>query len=252
MMELAYPWEIVPFFFLVAFLYSSVGHGGASGYLALFALFGIASSAIAPVALVLNILVASTSCWHYYRGGHFSWKMLWPFVVSSLPAAFLGGFVAVSQDVFSVLLGAALLLAAGRIFFWSDLAGAGRLREVPLSAGVPIGGVLGFVSGMIGIGGGVFLSPILLLFRWADLKRTAAISSAFIILNSMSGLVGHLSRSSFDIAGAVPLVVAAVSGGMLGSRLGAFKLRTKILQGVLGFVLVMAGAKLIGKVFWMG
>ncbi|HEX9656890.1 MAG TPA: sulfite exporter TauE/SafE family protein [Bacteroidota bacterium] len=251
-MALAYPWEIVPFFFLVAFLYSSVGHGGASGYLALFALFGVASPAMAPVALVLNILVASTSCWHYYRGGHFSWKMLWPFVVSSLPAAFLGGFIAVSPEVFSVLLGVALLLAAGRIFLWNNPLEAGTLHNTPLRASIPIGGVLGFVSGMIGIGGGVFLSPILLLFRWADVKRTAAISSAFIVLNSMSGLAGHLSRSSFDVPGAVPLIVAAVTGAFLGSRIGAFKLSARILQGVLGLVLVMAGAKLIGKVFWMG
>ncbi len=251
-MTLTYPWEIVPFFFLVAFVYSSVGHGGASGYLALFALFGVASPAVAPVALVLNIFVASTSCWHYYRGGHFSWKMLWPFVASSLPAAFLGGFTAISPEVFSVLLGAALLLAAGRIFFWNTPPKAGTLRNVPLRASIPIGGALGFVSGMIGIGGGVFLSPILLLFRWADVKRTAAISSAFIVLNSISGLAGHLSRSSFDMAGALPLVVAAVGGGFLGSRMGAFKLSARILQGVLGVVLVMAGAKLIGKVFWMG
>jgi len=251
-MELAYPWEIVPFFFLVAFLYSSVGHGGASGYLALFALFGVASPAIAPVALVLNILVASTSCWHYYRGGHFSWKMLWPFVASSLPAAFLGGFIAVSPELFSVLLGAALLLAAGRIFLWNAPPDTGSLRDVPLRLSAPIGGVLGFISGMIGIGGGVFLSPILLLFRWADVKRTAAISSAFIVLNSISGLAGHLSRSSFDFAGVMPLIIAAVSGGFLGSRMGAFKLRPRILQGVLGIVLIMAGAKLIGKVFWMG
>ncbi len=249
MFELALPWEIYPLFFLVALLYSSVGHGGASGYLAIFALFGVATPSVAPIVLILNILVAATGFVRYRAEGHFSPQLLFPFVALSLPAAFIGGRIAISEDLFAVLLGVALLLSAVRILFLDKTSRAGT---PPPSAtlwpvGLLIGALLGLASGMLGIGGGVFLSPILLLAGWADVKRTAATSSAFIVLNSLGGLAGHLSRASVDFSLAIPLAAVVFFGGALGAHVGATRLHPKTLQLALAIVLLMAGAKLLGK-----
>lgn len=250
--ELGFPIELVPLFFLVALLYSSVGHGGASGYLALFALFGVVSPAIVPVALVLNIIVAGTSWWRYARGGMFSWKAAAPFVVCSIPAAFLGGLISIPQQVFSFLLGLALLFAAVRLLISNEIV-AERSSDASRYAwkwGVPIGGGLGFLSGMIGIGGGVFLSPLLLFLRWADVKRTAAISSVFIVLNSVSGLGGHLTRANVDFSVVIPFGIVVFVGGFLGSQLGVVRLQQRTLQAVLAVVLIVAGTKLVSNLLF--
>jgi hypothetical protein len=204
-----------------------------------------------PVALTLNVVVASTAWWHYRSSGFFSWNLLAPFVISSVPSAFAGGLIQISQQLFSFLLGIALFLAAIRLLFLSEIKG-GALALHPRRIwtwGVPIGGALGFLSGMIGIGGGVFLSPLLLLMRWTDAKRTAAISSGFIVLNSLSGISGHLTRTSVDWASTVPLAAATFVGGFLGSRTGALRVRPRTLQLVLAIVLMAAGTKLCSTVF---
>lgn len=247
--ELVLPWEIYPLVFIVAVLYSSVGHGGASGYLALFALFGIAVPAVAPIALVLNILVASTSFLRYRANGFFSSTMLLPFIVLSIPAAFIGGALHISQRVFTLLLGIALMLSAMRIVVLRE--GELKTFEPDQSTlwkwGLPIGALLGLISGMTGIGGGVFLSPILLLARWTDVKRSAALASAFIVLNSISGLTGQLTRVSLNLAILLPLIIIVVAGGALGSYAGAARLRPRWLQIILSVVLLIAGAKLLLK-----
>jgi len=241
------PWILIPLFLLVAALYSSVGHGGASGYLALFALSGIAAPSVIPVALVLNITVAAISFFNYWRSGHFSLSLLLPFVVTSMPAAYLGGLMAVGDEVFRLVLGVALLLVAVRLLFIRELpqrsGSMSRTQQWVLASS--IGLVLGLLSGMVGIGGGVFLSPVILLLGWADIKGTAAVSSAFIVLNSVSGLLGHIARGAHTELPIVILVAAVVLGGFLGSRLGAQRLSTKHLQLALGLVLVVAGGKLI-------
>lgn len=253
MFELSIPWEMIPLFFLVALLYASVGHGGASGYLALFALFGIASPSIAPMALALNIVVATTSWVCFRQSGYFSAKLLLPFILTSIPAALLGGLITIPKAWFSLLLGLALLLAALRIIFLRDINTTDdrKSRDVVIREmwrwGLPIGAVLGLISGMIGIGGGVFLSPLLLLLRWSDAKQTAAVSSAFIVLNSMSGLSGHIIRGNVDWSGTLPLAVVVIAGGLLGAQLGALKIRPRMLQGVLAIVLVTAGLKLLSQ-----
>jgi uncharacterized membrane protein YfcA len=240
-------WILVPLFFLVAVLYSSVGHGGASGYLALFALSGMAAPSVIPVALVLNITVAAISFFNYWRGGYFSLVLLLPFVVTSMPAAYLGGLMAVEDEVFRLVLGVALLLVAARLLFVRELprrsGSMSRTQQWALAA--LIGLVLGLLSGMVGIGGGVFLSPVILLLGWADMKGTAAVSSAFIVLNSASGLLGHIARGADVQSPIVVLVTAVVLGGFFGSRLGAQRLNMKHLQLALGLVLVVAGSKLI-------
>lgn len=246
---LVLPWEIYPVIFLVAVLYSSVGHGGASGYLAVFALFGVAVPAIAPIALVLNIVVASTSFLRYNASGFFSAKKLLPFVSLSIPAAFLGGALHISPDLFTLILGVALILSALRIV----LLRADRPIVMEPSQptlwkwGLPIGGVLGLISGMTGIGGGVFLSPVLLLARWADIKQSAALASAFIVLNSMSGLMGQLTRTSLSLNVLLPLAAVVVTGGAIGSYAGAERVRSRWLQIILSVVLIIAGAKLVLK-----
>lgn len=246
---LVLPWEIYPLIFLVAVLYSSVGHGGASGYLALFALFGVAVPAIAPIALVLNILVASTSFLRYNASGFFSPKKLLPFVSLSIPAAFVGGALHISPELFTLILGVALILSALRVVVLRT--DQHNMVEPPQSTllkwGLPIGAVLGLISGMTGIGGGVFLSPVLLLARWADVKRSAALASAFIVLNSISGLIGQLTRTTLSLNVLLPLAAVVITGGAIGSYAGAERLKSRWLQVILSIVLVIAGAKLVLK-----
>lgn len=255
MPESSLPFVIFPLFFVIAFVYSTVGHGGASGYLALFALFGIASPEIAPIALMLNIVVASTGWWQYWKGGFFSWNLLLPFVMASIPAAFVGGLVAISSQAFSALLGFCLLWAAFRLAFVGEVKidlteqkeGDDQNRK-RWFVSLPLGGAIGFLSGIVGVGGGIFLSPLLLFLRWADVKKTAATSSAFIVLNSISGLAGHLTRSNVDILSFLPFAASVFVGGFLGSRTGALRFKPRTLQALLAVVLAVAGAKLFIQV----
>lgn len=232
--------------FLVALLYSSVGHGGASGYLAVMSLFSFAPAQMAPSALCLNILVAGTAFMAYWRAGHFSPRLLIPFVVASLPAAFLGGLTQVSVRVYSLLLGGVLIYAAVRLAFHRPSPGdEGLLRPPRLRVALPVGAGIGYLSGIVGVGGGIFLSPLLMLLRRADAKRTAAVSAAFIVLNSAAGLYGHISRARMDWSGLLPLVVVAFAGGLVGSWLGAWRLRGIWLRRILAAVLFVAAYKLL-------
>ena len=234
-------------FFLVAILYSSVGHGGASAYLGILVLVGLGRPEIAPVVLALNILVATMGVFNYKRAGHFSFKLLMPFILTSIPAAYLGGHLEVSPEKFSVILGMALFVAGLRFVLMgkvvrSKLSGG---DEVPYWAGLPIGFILGFLAGLIGIGGGIFLSPLILLLNWADARKTAAVSAAFIVLNSMSGLMAHLWREDLNVELFLPLAVAVLIGGLAGSWLGAFRIPPVVLQRLLGVVLLAASFKLV-------
>ena len=233
-------------FFGVALLYSSVGHGGGSAYLAILALLGLSPDVIKPTALWLNIIVSANGFFNYYRAGHFSAKLLMPFVLTSVPAAFLGGFVRLSPRVFSALLALALLASALRLLFFSraiqprQALSERRIFQISL----PMGFLLGLLAGLVGVGGGIFLSPLLLILGWADAKRTAAVSSAFILLNSASGLLAHSLREAPDWGLLLPLAVVVFIGGQLGSRLGAYRIQPVPLQRLLGLVLLIAAMKL--------
>ena len=168
--------------FIVAFLYASVGHGGASGYLALMAIFAISPAIMKPTALLLNLFVSSTSFIQFYRGGHFKWKTFWPFALASIPLSFVGGTMMIESSIYKRILGLLLLIPVIRFFFFKNTDSKDfKSSNIPLS--LAIGSIIGLLSGMIGIGGGIILSPILLLLKWTDQKQTAAISAAFIFVN---------------------------------------------------------------------
>jgi uncharacterized membrane protein YfcA len=227
----------------VAFLYSSVGHAGASGYIAVMSLFGMAPTAIKPIALVLNILVASLGSWQFWRAGHFSWRLFWPFALLSVPCAFLGGYLNLPTHAFKILVGFTLLFSAARLLLrpTADEVLDGPPRPVALGLGAGIG----FLSGLTGTGGGIFLSPLLIFMRWARTKVAAAVSALFILVNSLSGLLGNLSATREFPAFALPLAVAAVGGGAAGSYLGSHRLPHTAIKRLLALVLIIAGLKLI-------
>jgi uncharacterized membrane protein YfcA len=237
---------LLAFVFLVAVAYSSVGHGGASGYLAVLSFFGLAPAAMAPSALLLNLLVAGLAFASYYRAKHFSFRLLWPFLITSIPFAFLGGLTSVPARVYMLLLAAALVFAAVRLIGTIPRPHEQSLLRPPsLAVALPVGAGIGFVSGIVGVGGGIFLSPLVILFRWADAKRTAAVSAAFIWINSVAGLYGQLSRKTVDWHGLMWLVAAAFAGGLVGSWLGARWFTGLWLRRVLGLVLLLAAVKLL-------
>ncbi len=228
---------------VVAFLYSSVGHAGASGYIAVMTLFGLASSVIKPASLVLNILVASLTAWQFWRAGHFSWWLFWPFAVLSVPFAFLGGYINLPTRAFKILVGVVLLCSAVRFSFEAGDDEATREPSKPVALSVGAG--LGLLSGLTGTGGGIFLTPVLILLGWAKTKTAAAVSALFILVNSTSGLLGNMSATKQLPLFALPLVVAAVSGGAAGSYLGSRRFSPAFIKKLLAIVLTIAGVKLI-------
>jgi len=229
--------------FVVASLYSCVGHAGASGYIAVMSLFGLAPTVIKPAALVLNVLVASVVSWQFWRAGHFSSRLFWPFAVLAIPMAFLGGYVDLPTRLFKVVVGVVLLFSAAR--FLLRPSEDQEAREAPLGVAIPAGAALGLLAGLTGTGGGIFLTPLLLFMRWARAKRAAAVSAVFILVNSASGLLGNLSSTRTFPSFAIVLAIAAVIGGIAGSYLGSQRLEHTALKRVLAAVLLVAGAKLV-------
>jgi uncharacterized membrane protein YfcA len=229
---------------VVAFLYASVGHGGASGYLAVMALAGVPPAAMKPTALVLNLVVAGIGSIQFAQAGYFRWRTFWPFALASIPLAFIGGALKLPVGPYKVLVGGVLLASAVRLLFTAH-AVTREERDPPLAIAIPLGGVIGFVSGLTGVGGGIFLSPVLLLLGWASPRRTAAVSAVFIVVNSLAGLSGHLA-SLQAVPGSVLLWAPAVAlGGFVGSRLGSRRLPDVAIRRALAVVLVLAGAKLV-------
>ena len=227
---------------LVAFLYSSVGHGGASGYLGLMVLFGIDVALMKPSALILNLFVSSIAFISFYRAGHFRLRLLLPFIVTSIPLAFLGATLEVSPELYKKILGVCLFIAAMRIVIRTG--GNGERLKLSIPIALAAGALIGFFSGMIGIGGGIILSPLLLLTRWGGMKETAAVSAAFIFLNSLAGLSGHIVAGMEVSPGIILWIVAVVAGGLLGSWTGGFRLSATQLKYLITAVLLIASIKL--------
>jgi uncharacterized protein len=232
--------------FLVALIYSSVGHGGASGYLAVLSFFAVPRDQMASGALCLNLLVAGLAFYSFYKTGYFSWKLTWPFVLTSIPAAFLGGLVKIPPALYDGLLAAALIFAGIRLILNVENKTESIYRLPPLWVLLPIGGAIGFLSGIVGVGGGIFLSPLLILFRWANPKQTAAASAFFIFVNSASGLWGRCLRGGFQMpSDMLVLLFAAFLGGLAGSTIGARRFSNLWLKRTLAVVLWVAVVKLI-------
>lgn len=245
--------------FIAALLYSSVGHAGASGYLAAMGLFNMKQAVMKPAALILNIFVASIGTYRFWRAGFLSWRLLLPFIVLSIPFAFIGGKLKLSDPLYQRLLGGVLLFAAASMLWQTFMVrrgsggGSGEsrtLRPPPIPVALILGGGIGMLSGMTGVGGGIFLSPVLILAGWADPKRTAAVSAPFILVNSIAGLAGQIYTHQFHPIESwrwdfLLWLAAAIGGGLIGSWLGARRLSNPALRILLSAVLVVAGVKLI-------
>jgi uncharacterized membrane protein YfcA len=241
--------------FVAAMLYSSVGHAGASGYLAAMAFFNLPQAVMRPAALCLNVFVASIGTYRFWKAGHLSWRLLWPFAVLGVPCAFLGGNWRLSDSTYFMVLGVVLLAAAVNLVWQTYLIGVARrpdrkYKPPPIPVAMIVGAGLGLLAGLTGVGGGIFLSPVLILAKWADPKKTAGCSVAFILLNSIAGLAGQAYSGQFNLLRSLPLEfliwgAAAVAGGSIGSWLGAKRLSNNALRLLLALVLVIAGAKLL-------
>jgi uncharacterized membrane protein YfcA len=232
-------------FLVAALLYSSVGHAGASGYLAAMALMGVEPAVMKPTSLALNILVSTITTIQFARAGHFRWRLFWPFAVTSIPFAFIGGRIGLPGEWYKGLVGVVLLFSAWRLLVATRSTADGEVRPPRLPLALGVGAGLGLLSGLTGTGGGIFLSPLFLLCRWADARKTSAVSAAFILVNSISGISGLISKAG-TLPPAVPLWAASVIvGGLIGSYLGARRLQTRTLRRLLAVVLLIAGGKLV-------
>lgn len=228
---------------VAAILYSSVGHGGASGYLAAMALFGLDPSIMKPAALTMNIFVTVLVLlrgWHTFL---FNWRLFVPVMAASIPMAYVGGAYIIEDSTYKIVVGLMLLLAVWRMF--SQIQDVAKITNPALFISIPVGAVLGFVSGLTGVGGGIFLSPLLLLFHWTDVKGSIPIAAAFILLNSLAGLSGYISTGNDMPPGIPELVIIAMSGALIGTYLATQKFASESLRRALGVVLVIAGFKMI-------
>ncbi len=241
------PWLLIGLIFIAAVMYSSVGHAGASGYLAAMALVGVASEVMRPAALALNILVASIGALTFYRAGHFSWSMFWPFAAGSIPLAFLGGSVQLPGHVFRPLLGVVLIAAAARMIMRTSPRNdeARGVHPPPVGVALASGAGIGLLSGLTGTGGGIFLSPLMLIMRWAEVRSVAATSVSFILVNSIAGLAGNLDSLRLLPRAAIGWAAAAVFGGIIGAHVGSRRLAPQVLRYLLAAVLIVAAGKLV-------
>lgn len=231
--------------FIIAVLYSSVGHGGASGYLALMVLFGIEHQIMKSSALTLNLFVAGISFYNFFKQGYFKFSVLFPFIIGSIPMAFIGGNMNVDAHTYKIILGIFLFIAVSRMFFSPK--GEYETSKTPVFyIAVIIGAIVGFLSGLIGIGGGIILSPLLLLLKWSNLKETAGISAMFIFLNSTSGLLGLYFNQNFHLTTDIFIwALVGVTGGFIGGFFSSTKLSLNNLKYVLASVLLVASIKLL-------
>ena len=229
--------------FAVGFLYASVGHGGASGYLAVLSIFSIPVISYKPVILILNILVAGIGFIQFSKAGHFKWKLCWPFLISSLPMAFIGSKMTVQGDIYNLILGLALIIPVIRLLVLIPGTKSEK-KDVSIPLALIFGLVIGFLSGMLSIGGGIFLGPLLIMLAWADAKEAAAASALFIVLNSASGLLGHAGEITFHREAAM-WFSAALAGGIAGSYFGSRHFPALTVRYLLSAVLAIASCKLL-------
>ncbi len=245
-------WELYLLFFVIAAFYSSVGFGGGSSYLAILALFGVDFLLLRSSALLCNITVVSGGTYIFHKRGHLKWKKAIPLVMVSVPMAFLGGWLPVHEAVFFVILGTTLLLASLLMWFQRPIPkeeGVKDLKAKSLFFNMGIGGSIGFLAGIVGIGGGIFLAPVLHLCRWDSSKNIAATASLFILANSIAGLAGQLAEPEFHLNWhfSLPLMVAVLLGGQIGSRLGAIRLNQLVVKKATAALIFFVGLRILVK-----
>ncbi len=226
----------------IAFLYSSVGHGGASGYIALMAAFSFPLAYIRPTALLLNIFISGISFWYFKKYNHFKWDLFFPFALTSVPAAFLGGYITIDPKLYKIILAIFLGIAVFRILLNSTKE-IDNQRPFNTYIALLMGFVIGLFSGMIGIGGGIILSPLIVIMGWGNMKTAAAVSALFIFFNSIAGIIGYTLNHTIT-AGSFNLLPIAFFGGILGAIYGSHKLSGAVLKYILSVVLVIACIKL--------
>lgn len=236
---------LVACIFGAALLYASVGHGGGSGYLAAMALIGIEPMLMKPTALALNVLVGTIGTIKFYRAGYFSWRLFWPFAVTSVPFAFIGGSIVLSAVVYQPIVGMVLLFAGYRLAFSKPATGDDQVTSVRKIWGLAAGVVIGLLSGLTGVGGAIFLSPLLLLGGWATPRTASGVAAAFVLVNSISGLMGHVSYVSAPPDFLPYVAAAAALGGWIGAELGSRRLAPRLILRLLAVVLLVAGLKML-------
>ena len=232
---------------LAAFGYAAVGHGGASAYIAAMALAGIAPAQMRPIALALNILVSSIAAYKFWRAGHFRWRLFWPFAIVSIPMAFVGGAITLPGQAYKILVGLVLLYAAWQLWLSARAGDEIRpLRDPPLGWAMGIGAAMGLLAGLTGVGGGIFLSPLLLMLGWAGTKQTSAVAAPFILVNSLAGLAaGFAARVAALPEHAWIFALAVLVGGWFGAEYGSRRFTNPIVRRFLAVVLAVAGTKMV-------
>ena len=232
---------------VASFVYASVGHGGASAYLAAMALAGLAPAEMRPIALTLNVIVSSLATWKFWRAGHFRWRLFWPFAAVSIPFAYLGGAITLPGQVYRIVVGLVLVYAGWQL--WRSFRAGEEMRVVRAPAvplAMAIGAVMGMLSGLTGVGGGIFLSPLLLMLGWAGTKQTSAVAAPFILVNSIAGLAAGFVAGTAALPGATWALAAAVlAGGWLGAEYGSRRFTNPVVRRFLAVVLGVAGAKMV-------
>jgi hypothetical protein len=232
---------------VAAFVYASVGHGGASAYIAAMALAGVAPQDMRPIALTLNILVSSLATWKFWRAGHFRWRLFWPFAAVSIPFAYLGGEITLPGTLYKVVVGTVLVYAAWQL--WRSGRAGDEMRNVRKPAiplAMAIGAAMGLLAGLTGVGGGIFLSPLLLMLGWAGTKQTSAVAAPFILVNSIAGLAAGFVAGTATLPSMTWLLAGAVLiGGWLGAEYGSRRFANPVVRRMLAAVLAVAGGKMV-------
>lgn len=232
---------------IAAFVYATVGHGGASAYLAVMALAGVAPQEMRPIALLLNVIVSAIATFKFHRAGHFRWRLFWPFAVVSIPMAFAGGTITLPGAAYKILVGVVLLYAGWQLWLSANAGDEFRQpRDPPLGLAMAIGAAMGLLAGLTGVGGGIFLSPLLLMLGWAGTKQTSAVAAPFILVNSLAGLAAGVATR----ASALPdhvwiLALAVLAGGWAGAEYGSRRLTNPVVRRFLAVVLAVAGMKMV-------
>jgi len=232
---------------VAAFVYASVGHGGASAYIAAMALAGLAPAEMRPIALTLNVLVSSLASWKFWRAGHFRWRLFWPFAAVSIPFAYLGGALTLPGHLYKTVVGLVLVYAGWQL--WLSFRAGDEMRT-PRAPAIPlamaIGAAMGLLAGLTGVGGGIFLSPLVLLLGWAGTKQTSAVAAPFILVNSLAGLAAGFMAGTVALPRSIWfLATVVVVGGWLGAEYGSRRFANPIVRRVLAVVLLVAGAKMV-------